>query len=88
MTLQDLEQYIGKYVEFDSIPYDSPLFTYTEEELNGRKLGGHIRGILEKNTGTLSHYSIRMDNGEGIALVDDQVKWIFNFRVIDNEVRA
>ena len=73
-----LEKFVGKKIKLTIIPFDSPLY--------GQKLPSDIPfhneetlvGVLERNNGSRSHYALRLENGEGVALVDEQIKWIFN----------
>lgn len=76
MKLNDLEKYVGKYVSFD--------YAIISPKGDNTDINNHIEGTLEKNTGRLSHYAIK-EHG-GIALRDDFVGLIINFKVIESKV--
>lgn len=81
----NLEQYVGKKVQFDIVPYDSPLYGLSPEELGDLPFYNKstLTGVIERNTGTRSHYALRLENGESVAIIDEQHRWIFNLKEID-----
>ena len=79
----NLEQYVGKKVQFDVVPYDSPLYGKQLPEDIPFHNRSTLTGVIERNTGTRSHYALRLENGESVAIIDEQHKWIFNLKEID-----
>ena len=74
MTLKELEKYVGHYVSFD--------YAYVPAQWNNPDVDTrtHIEGTLKRNNGRLSHFSIEEDS---LALRDDDVGFIINFRCYD-----
>lgn len=83
----NLEKYVSKKVQFDIVPYDSPLYGLSEKDLGDLPFHNKstLTGVIERNTGIRSHYALRLENGESVALVDEQYKWIFNLKEIKND---
>ena len=87
MTSKELEKYLGKYVSF-TINECAFLPAPTVEGEDLRDNNHHMGGKLVRNNGILSHFALDFYNEdtkqiEGIAIRDDTIPYIENFKVID-----
>lgn len=85
MTEEELTKYLGKYVSF-TINENAFLPTTKSPD---KDTGNYYEGILRTNNGMLSHFALDAYNEytkqwEGIAIRDDTIPYIENFKMKEN----
>ena len=85
MSEKELAKYLGKYVSF-TINENAYLPTTKSED---KDTNNYYEGILRTNNGMLSHFALDFYNEytkqwEGIAIRDDTIPYIENFKIKEN----
>lgn len=85
MNEKELAKYLGKYVSF-TINENAYLPAPKVEGKDMRDIGNYYEGILMVNNGILSHFALDSYNDyteqwEGIAIRDDTIPYIENFKI-------
>ena len=88
MNEKELAKYLGKYVSF-TVNKNAFLPAPKVEGKDMRDMGNHYEGILRTNNGMLSHFALDCYNEhtkrwEGIAIRDDTIPYIENFKIKEN----
>lgn len=88
MSEKELAKYLGKYVSFTINPNAfSPAPKVEGKDM--RDMNHYCEGILRTNNGMLSHFALEFYNEytkqwEGIAIRDDTIPYIENFKIKEN----